>query len=297
MPTPTPSPIRCALVIGAGGMLGRAWTDELRARSIPFDAAHLPQFDLLDPRAADLVLETGRYSHVLNAAGWTDVDGAETDERGAMALNADAVGRLAAASARHGCHLVHISTDYVFSGDAAEPYPTDAPHDPINAYGRSKAAGETALFQSGARWTLARTSWLHAPWGRNFVRTMLRLLSERDEVRVVDDQRGRPTSARTLASATLDLVLGGHEGIWHVTDLGETTWHGLAVEIARRTGAACRVEPCGTDAFPRPAPRPAYSVLDVTETQRVIAGLPTWEDALAHVLDEIASEQEGRTTA
>ncbi len=299
MPDGTPSPISRALVIGARGMLGRAWADELRTRGVGFDAVDLPEFDVRDDETVRLALGRGRYSHVLNAAAWTDVDGAESDEAGADELNATALGCVAAACAAAGSHLVHISTDYVFSGDTDRPYATDAPHDPVNAYGRSKAKGESVLFASGASWTLIRTSWLYAPWGANFVRTMVRLFQERDTVRVVDDQRGRPTSVRTLARASLDLLRGARAGTWHVTDRGETTWYGLAAEIARITGSPCRVEPCGSGSFPRPARRPAYSVLDITETERTLDWLPTWEDALARVLGEIAGgrREEGSTRA
>ncbi len=288
------NPITKALVIGAGGMLGRAWVEALHQRGIEHTTADLPGFDLLDPDAPDQALRLGGYSHVLNAAAWTDVDGAEASEPAALELNAAAVARLANACAANDCHLVHISTDYVFAGNASAPYPTDAPHDPINAYGRTKAAGEATLFDSPARWTLIRTSWLYGSRGSNFVRTMLRLMSERDEIRVVDDQRGRPTSVRTLARATLDLLEQRRSGVWHATDRGDTTWHGLATRIGEMTGSTCKVVPCTSGAFPRPAPRPAYSVLDISETERVLPWLPKWDEALAHVLTEIA--QHDRST-
>ncbi|GJM19117.1 MAG: NAD(P)-dependent oxidoreductase [Phycisphaeraceae bacterium] len=289
-----PHPVRRALVIGAGGMLGRAWIRELGRRSIPHQGVDVPAFDLLDPEAPERALAGGGYSHVLNAAAWTDVDGAEADEAAALELNGAAVGRLASACARHGCHLTHISTDYVFRGDATEPYPTDAPHDPVNAYGRTKAAGERALFDAACAWTLVRTSWVYAPWGANFVGTMLRLFESKGSVRVVDDQLGRPTSAGTLARAALDLAQRGKTGVWHVTDAGSCTWHGFALEIARLAGSPCRVDACTSDEFPRPATRPAYSVLGVGATERELGALPDWKDSLAAVLGEIRDQSSAK---
>lgn len=278
------------LIVGANGMLGRAWAEELNSNGIRYDGVDLPEFDLKDPEAPFVQLRGEAYSHVLNAAAWTDVDGAEVDEAAAIELNAHAVGRLAAACAEHDCQLVHISTDYVFAGSAGEPYRIDSSRNPVNAYGRSKAAGEDALFSSQARWTLIRTSWLYAPWGQNFVLTMRRLLSERDKLRVVNDQRGCPTSVRTLATVSWQLASGRHEGVWHVSDHGETTWHGFASKIAALIGSPCQVDKCGSDEFRRPAPRPSNSVLDISKTERLLGTMPRWEEALESVLREIDTE-------
>jgi dTDP-4-dehydrorhamnose reductase len=181
--------------------------------------------------------------------------------------------------------LVHYSTDYVFDGSAARPYREDDPVAPRSAYGRSKAAGEEAVARIGCRHLIVRASWLYAPWGGNFVLTMLRLLAERREVRVVDDQRGRPTSAEHLAEATARLIGAGATGIHHVCDAGECTWCELAIEIASRGRVPGVVAPCTTAELRRPAPRPAYSVLDLGRTEALIGPMGAWQDHLQTVID------------
>jgi len=180
--------------------------------------------------------------------------------------------------------LVHYSTDYVFNGRARSPYPIDAPLEPINAYGRSKAVGEKALRESGCRHLLLRTSWLYAPWGANFVLTMRKLTGERDELRVVDDQIGRPTSAEHLAATSMKLIEADAEGTFHVTDGGQCSWHGFATAIALAVNPNCRVVPCASDEFPRPARRPAYSVLDLGPAEAIVGPMRDWKDNLADVL-------------
>ena len=197
-----------------------------------------------------------------------------------------ALGALAAHARRTGSLLVAFSTDYVFDGAATSPYTVDHPRAPINAYGRSKAAGEEALEAAGAAYLNLRTSWLYAPWSKNFVRTIAAAARTRPVLRVVDDQRGRPTSTRTLVDTTLALVARGARGTLHVTDQGECTWHGLATEVARVVAPGCVVEPCASSEFPRPARRPAYSVLDLAETERLLGhALPPWQASLASVLE------------
>jgi dTDP-4-dehydrorhamnose reductase len=215
---------------------------------------------------------------VINCAAYTNVDGAETEPERAERVNGDGVGALAARCRQVGATLVHFSTDYVFDGRATAPYPVDHPVAPIGSYGRSKARGELGVRESGARHLLVRTSWLHAPWGKCFPRTILELARTRERLRVVDDQRGRPTFAPHLARATLDLVNEGAEGIFHVTDGGECTWYGFAREVVARAGLACEVEPCTTAEMPRPAPRPAYSVLALEATEALLGPMPLWTE-------------------
>lgn len=277
-------------------MLGRAVLRELGAREIPFAAGDavpdapggISRFDLLD--TADLEkVASGRWGTVINCAAWTDVDAAERDEAGATLLNGDAVGALGDACARGGATLVHFSTDYVFDGRGTTPYPVDHPIAPINAYGRSKALGESRIASREGGWLIIRTSWLYAPWGKNFVRTMRDLLHHRDVVRVVDDQRGRPTSAEQLARITLDLLAAGCVGIYHACDGGECTWFEFARAIGEMTGAKARVEPCTTAEFPRPAARPAYSVLDLDRTIDRVGAPRDWREELARVLAAIGA--------
>ena len=267
-------------------MLGRAWREELDRTGVPYLALGRDQLDVTDAHAVQRRL-TDAARTVINCSAWTDVDGSEEHEDDATRLNGKAVGLLADRCAEIGALLIHYSTDYVFAGDAALPYRTDAPLNPVSAYGRSKAAGERAVLSSGCRHLLIRTSWLYAPWGKNFVRTMLKLTAERDELKVVDDQRGRPTSAQHLAAASHRLLQAEAEGIFHVTDSGECTWFEFAQEIAAQAGHTCSIHPCSTDQFPRPAKRPAYSTLDLASTETVIGPLMDWRTNLSEVLTQI----------
>lgn len=273
-----------AVVLGATGMVGRSWCGLLTAHGVPFRALARPAIDLARPETLAHTLNQGD-TLVINAAAWTDVDGAEADEPGATVANAESVGVIACRCAAIGATLIHYSTDYVFSGHASSPYPIDAPIAPVNAYGRSKAAGEAAVARSGADHLIVRASWVYAPWGRNFVRTITSLAACRDEIRVVDDQRGRPTSAESLAATSLALFMAGAGGVWHAPDDGDGTWHDLAAEIVARLDLPCRVTPCRTAEFPRPAPRPAYSVLCLRDTDRLIGRRTPWPTALHRVLE------------
>lgn len=272
------------LLLGASGMLGRAFVQGCDRRGVPVTPLARPAFDLARPDTLQ-ALPWGEGDVVVCCAAFTDVDGAEADEAGAYQANAEGPGRLAQLCAQHGKRLVHFSTDYVFDGASTVPYPVDHPRAPISAYGRSKAAGEAAIETSGADFLVLRTSWLYAPWGKNFVRTMAALGQSKASLRVVDDQRGRPTSAENLADTTLDLLEVGARGILHACDGGECTWYELAREVVGRVAPSCRVDPCTTAEFPRPAPRPAYSVLDLSATEAILGrSARPWPEAVAHVL-------------
>ena len=276
------------LVLGAGGMLGRAWKELLQERGIDHLAADRADLDLQDEAAITDGIATGT-KWVVNCAAYTMVDAAEDHEELATEINGYAVGRLAERCKAVGAKLIHYSTDYVFDGTATRPYRTGHPRQPVNAYGRSKALGEQLIERSGVEHLLVRTSWLYAPWGKNFVLTMRELTEARDSLRVVDDQRGRPTDCRRLAEVSLALAEEGSRGTFHVTDAGECTWHGLATLIAEVVNRGCRVEPCTTDEFPRPAPRPPYSVLDISATESVVGPLVPWEDRVRGVLAHAAA--------
>jgi dTDP-4-dehydrorhamnose reductase len=276
------------LLVGGSGMLGRAWRELLADR--PDLTRHAPthaELDLLDPRSIERHV-TPEVRVVVNCAAWTDVDGAEARPDECMLLNATAVGTLARRCAAVGATLLHYSTDYVFGGtQPGTPVPVDHPTQPSNAYGRSKLEGEHLALASGCPLILVRTSWLYAPWGKNFVRTIAQLALNRPSLRVVNDQFGRPTSSEHLAQASLKLLESGASGLFHLSDGGMCTWFDLAVAVAAYVNPACRVEPCTSAEFPRPARRPAWSVLDLATTESVIGPLPDWRSTLSQVLPRL----------
>ncbi len=253
------------------------------AAGIPIRGVGSAEVDITDPQAVAAAVEPG--SVVINAAAYTAVDAAETDEDRAAVVNGTGPGVLAAVCADKGARLVHVSTDYVFAGDATEPYRVDAPTGPRTAYGRTKLAGERKVLEALPTAHVVRTAWVYTGDGNDFVATMRRLEGERDTLRVVDDQRGCPTYARDLADGLLELASradGIPGGILHATNAGEATWFDLARAVFEEIGADPeRVHPCSSDEFVRPAPRPAYSVLD--DSAWVGAGLTPlrpWREAL-----------------
>lgn len=282
------------VVTGAGGQLGadllELATQDARVAALQgFTKAEL---DITEPaRVRAVVGEQARPAKaqgglvIINAAAWTDVDGAEADEGRAFAANALAPGLLAAACAEVGARLIQVSTDYVFPGDASKPYETDTPTGPRSAYGRTKLAGEQAVreLHPGDSYVV-RTAWVYGASGGNFVKTMARLERERETISVVDDQRGSPTWSRDLAAGLLDLAATETvpPGVLHATSSGDVTWCGFAKAIFSELGAdPSRVAPCSTADFPRPAPRPAYSVLSGGSWAAAgLAPLPHWQAAL-----------------
>jgi dTDP-4-dehydrorhamnose reductase len=279
------------LVTGAGGMLGRDLRAVLdRAGEAEVTATTRGELDLLDRDA--VAAAVAGHDMVINTAAWTDVDGAEADEAAATAVNGYAVGDLAAACARTGGYLIQVSTDYVFAGTATSPYPEDAGTDPVNAYGRSKLVGERAVLSAlPERGYVVRTGWLYGANGSNFVATMLRLAGQRDTVDVVNDQEGQPTWSYALAAQLVALAAGavaGHApaGVYHGTAGGQTSWYGLARAVFEEAGLdPGRVRPTTTDRFPRPAPRPRYSVLGHGRWAAAgIPELPGWRASLARAL-------------
>lgn len=271
------------LLISPDGMLGRAWSALLANRGVPHRSVSYPTIDLTQPATVGASVGDD-VTHVINCSAYTDVDGAETHEDVAMSINGTGVGLLAERCRDVGAMLVHYSTDYVFDGEATDPYPVDHARAPINAYGRTKAVGEEAIEASGVEHLIIRTSWLYAPWGKNFVLTMRRLSRERDRLTVVDDTRGRPTSAEYLAMRSLALLQAGGSGLQHVTDGGECSWYHFTCEIVRILGNRCQVEPCTSDAFPQVAKRPKYSVLDLSKTEALIGPSRPWQDNVADAL-------------
>lgn len=277
------------LVVGAGGLLGTEVVRALAGRAVLAPAR--ADADIARPGAFDDLVRA--VDVVVNCAAYTKVDDAETDEAAAAAVNATGAGHLARSCAAAGVPLVHVSTDYVFAGDATAPYAEGAPVAPRSAYGRTKAEGE-ALVRAAlphSSW-IVRTAWLYGAAGPSFVRTMLELERRAPEVRVVDDQRGQPTWSRDLAERIVALVdADAPAGTYHGTASGETTWFGLAQRVFALAGAdPARVVPVTSAEFVRPAPRPAYSVLghDAWSTAG-LAPMRAWDDALAEALPEIVA--------
>jgi dTDP-4-dehydrorhamnose reductase len=268
------------LVTGAGGMLGRALRERLEAGNTLYLWGR-GEADLTDEEATRAAAKGIEFDAVIHAAAFTDVDRCETELDRAMAVNRDGTRHVAALARERGAVLVYVSTDYVFDGTKGSPYLEEDPTRPLNAYGKTKLAGEEAARDSGAPCLVARTSWLFGPGGRNFVDTIADRLQRGEPLSVVDDQRGSPTYARDLAHGIELLLRRGATGTVHVTNSGDTTWHGFAVEIARYLGIAAAIEPVPTERLKRPAPRPAYSVLS-GERFRALTGerFPAWEDAV-----------------
>jgi len=267
-------------------MLGRCWTELLTARGVDHVSTTLAELDITDPSALERFVTVGTR-WVVNCAAYTLVDAAEKHEDLANEVNGYAVGRMAERCKAVGAKLLHYSTDYVFDGTRTEPYATNHPRIPVNAYGRSKALGEELIERSGVEHLLVRSSWLYAPWGKNFVLTIRELAKARQSLRVVDDQRGRPSDSQKLAEVSLALANRGSRGVFHVTDGGECTWFDLATLIGQVVNPDCKVEPCTSAEFPLPAPRPQYSVLDVSKTEDLVGPLIPWEDRVREVLARV----------
>ncbi|MFD6171449.1 dTDP-4-dehydrorhamnose reductase [Streptomyces coeruleorubidus] len=285
------------LITGAGGMLGHDVVEELTRRGEDVVGLDRAALDITAPPAVDTAVRDHRPDVVVNCAAYTAVDDAESDEARALEINGDGPRLLARACAAHGARLIHVSTDYVFSGEArTTPYPEDHPTGPRTAYGRTKLAGERAVLEElpGAS-AIVRTAWLYGVHGTDFVRTMIGLEARRDTLDVVDDQRGQPTWSADVAERIADLgVRLGPDahGVFHATNSGEATWYELAREVFSLIGAdPDRVRPTSSAAFPRPAPRPAYSALAHRRWQEIGLPLPRdWRSALHEALPRIRKE-------
>jgi len=273
------------LVTGADGMLAHDIMPALRAAGHVVTAAGRADLDVTDPDEC-IAAAAGR-DLVVNCAAWTRVDDAESHEPEAFSVNALGAANVARGAAHAGARLVHVSTDYVFDGQADVPYAAEHPPSPRSAYGRTKLAGEWAVRALCADCWVVRTAWLYGAGGPNFVATMLRLAGERDVLDVVDDQRGQPTWTKDLADLLVRLVdADAPAGTYHGTSSGETTWHGLTRAIFAERGLDPeRVRPTTTDSFPRPAPRPAYSVLSHASLEAAgVAPIRDWRSGLSDFL-------------
>jgi dTDP-4-dehydrorhamnose reductase len=273
------------LVTGGGGMLARALVPTLKAAGHHVLALNRSELDVTDGAAVDRCLRQVRPAIVVQCAAYTAVDRAEVEEELAELVNGIATGYVAESCQNVGAMLVYPSTDYVFAGRRDRPYrPEDRP-EPVNAYGRSKLAGERAAAKCD-RFVVLRTSWLYGPGGGNFVETIRRLAEERMSLEVVDDQRSRPTSTTEFSRAVVLLLKVGALGTFHAAGGGQpTTWFGFATEIVEQLGLSVELRPVASSAFPRPARRPAYSVLDCSATERLTGReFADWRESLAEYL-------------
>jgi dTDP-4-dehydrorhamnose reductase len=295
------------LLLGATGQIGFELAPRLRSMG-ELIAPGRDAFDLDQPDRVRGTLDAIRPELIVNAAAFTDVDAAESDSAAALRVNAESPAEIARWAARHGAALVHYSSDYVYSGDGDRPWRENDPCEPVNAYGRSKLAGDRAIAASGAAHVILRTGWVYAARGRNFVRTILNLARERQELSVVNDERGTPTWARCVAEATERIVavcgtthlavatgFARKGGVFHVTCAGETTWYDLARSVIDQVPDGDRILrrllPVASEDYGAQAQRPRYSVLDNAKIREAWGiELPQWHLALQACLQDVSSE-------
>lgn len=276
------------LVTGAGGMTGAEVVRQARARGWECAAFDRADLDITDASAVEAAVTSEKPDAIVNAAAWTAVDAAEGAPAEVMSVNSAGAGNVAQSASRHDAAMIHISTDYVFDGTATRAYEPNDGVGPVNVYGESKLAGEMAVRDECPRHVIIRTSWIYSHEGKNFVRTMLRAASERDELRIVNDQHGCPTAAADLALALLCVAgtMAGDvavTGTFHFSNSGITTWYEFAKAIFEiRGGIAPRITPVSSSQFPTTARRPAWSVLDTASFEHVFGLTPRpWRAALA----------------
>lgn len=281
------------LVTGAAGQLGCSLRRVVEGSEDCYIFTDVEELDITSQSAVEEFVASERIDIIVNCAAYTDVERAEVEEDVAHRINATAVANLAEAARKNDALLVHISTDYVFMGGCCGMLSEQSHPQPLNAYGRTKLAGERAIEASGCHYIILRTAWLYSEYGHNFVRTMLRLTAEREQVRVVSDQLGSPTYAGDLAEVIVAIIAerNFHEGIYHFTNLGECSWWQFATEIARLAGhTQCSVVPCTTAEYGARAARPHYAVLDKRKFMTTFRrDIPEWRESLKRCLDELQS--------
>ncbi|MBQ1865290.1 MAG: dTDP-4-dehydrorhamnose reductase [Bacteroidales bacterium] len=287
------------LVTGANGQLGtelRNVSSGSKDHWIFSDVNELPgvetvSLDITNASAVEIICESEKVDLIINCAAYTNVDMAEDDPAMAELLNHTAVKNLSSVAAKRKAALIHISTDYIFNGEAFAPIPEDAQPSPLGIYGATKYAGECAIQRSGCKAIILRTAWLYSPYGKNFVKTMRNLTSGRDNIKVVADQVGTPTYARDLAEFIAGIVAKRQlslTGTYNFTDEGVTSWYDFAVAICRMSGNVCDIRPCTSSEYPTKARRPHYSVLDKSRVKNVFGvSLPWWQDSLRKCIDRI----------
>ena len=291
------------LVTGANGQLGMEI--QQLAPSFPafdFIFATREEFPLDNLDEIDSFITTHKPQYFINCAAYTAVDKAEAEKELAYKINAEAAGIIATACQKNDVQLIHISTDYVFNGMDNTPYKEDDITDPVNLYGDSKLQGEKKIMQFNPESIIIRTAWVYSEFGKNFVKTMLRLMADKDQISVVNDQSGTPTYAADLAEAILEIIstlenpthhspLTTPGGIYHYSNEGHITWYDFAVAIKDLSGSSCKVNPISTSQYPTPAKRPSYSVLDKTKIQRTFGiRIKDWKTSLAVCIKKLGNK-------
>jgi dTDP-4-dehydrorhamnose reductase len=274
------------LVTGANGQLG----SELRVLSSSFpDYIFLfvtkDELEISDASAVKKYFDSNKIDHCINCAAYTAVDKAETEKEKAFQINADGVGYLAKACEKHKAQFIHISTDYVFDGTATEPIEENEHVNPLGVYGMSKLRGEQLAISNLENAIIIRTSWVYSSFGNNFVKTMLRLMKEKESINVVSDQRGCPTYAADLADAIMKIIKKPIPGIYNYSNTGIINWYEFALAIKELSVSKCIVNPIPTSQYPTPAKRPQYSVLDTTKIRQTFnIVIPEWKESLQKCL-------------
>ena len=285
------------LVTGANGQLGNEMRRLGAVSPNNYIFTDVAELDITDANAVLAAVKENAVEIIVNCAAYTNVDKAESDEATAELINATAVRNLARAMKEVGGTLFHVSTDYVFGLDGNTPRTEDMPVNPLGVYGRTKLNGELAIKESGCKALIFRTAWLYSEFGNNFLKTMMRLTAEREQLNVVFDQVGTPTYAGDLALAIFSIieagVYEGNEGIYHFSDEGVCSWYDFAVEIAAAAGNTnCRISPCHSSEFPSPVTRPPYSVLDKTKIKNTFGiDIPHWRESMEYCIKRIKANK------
>ena len=287
-----PSPIKI-LVSGSNGQLG----SELKELSFDYPSATFTFFSrdelsIIDKEALQTAFKVYGPHYFINCAAYTAVDKAEEEKSVAFQINGEAVGTIAELCSQYNCRLIHISTDYVFNGTGAKPLSETDNIDPVNAYGASKLMGEQLAFKNNPDSLIIRTSWVYSSYGKNFVKTMIRLMNEKQSISVVNDQIGSPTYAADLAQAILQIIFSNKwtPGIYNYSNDGVISWFDFANEIKKIVSSDCVVNPISTEKYPTPAQRPAYSVLDKSKIVDTYGlELKPWKESLKHCLQKLNS--------
>lgn len=285
------------LVTGANGQLGNEMRRLGAVSPNNYIFTDVAELDITDANAVLATVKENAVEIIVNCAAYTNVDKAESDEATAELINSTAVRNLAVAMKEVGGTLFHVSTDYVFGLDGNTPRTEDMPVNPLGVYGRTKLNGELAIKESGCKALIFRTAWLYSEFGNNFLKTMMRLTAEREQLNVVFDQVGTPTYAGDLALAIFSIieagVYEGNEGIYHFSDEGVCSWYDFAVEIAAAAGNTnCRISPCHSSEFPSPVTRPPYSVLDKTKIKNTFdIDIPHWRESMEYCIKRIKANK------